>query len=446
MKAVAITTVSALGLIAWTSAAGAEPKRKVRIETNPAGASVYIESKENGAACTPTPCTIELPVGETPLIVELPNYDTIFPSVVVPKRGKVKIDQLTLTPAIGTLVIAGPPGASITIDGLDKGKAPAHLEVSAETHKVVVTKGGKTMFDQYVDVASGSETEVPVLDLKGGSSSDGEIPGDGGDASPGGDGDGQGDPSGGDVAKEASGAPRATLFAISGAMSVGFRQFTYANNMTRDTLRDESESGQVILGPLVEVWPGNLLGVRALRGLSLVGRFQFRINEQPVTGGGIMNNLSTFWQALEVSARHKWIFAGTYGVELGAGWVREQYRFNGTPGDKMLVPDAQYTAIRIGGRVSMRIDAGSVIFEPGLELEGRVVTDGGPLQARFGSATSVSGLRGAAGIVARIGSVSIRAEAALLRYAWDFEPTADRMASGGTDLVTLLGLYAGYAY
>ncbi len=30
-------------------------------------------------------------------------------------------------------------------------------------------------------------------------------------------------------------------------MSVGFRQFTYANNMTRDTLRDESESGQVIL-------------------------------------------------------------------------------------------------------------------------------------------------------------------------------------------------------
>jgi hypothetical protein len=441
MRARATAIASAIGLMVWIGPADAGPKRKVRIETKPDGASVYIESKENGAACEPTPCTIELPIGETPLIVELANYDTIFPTVAVPKKGKIKIDNFTLSPSIGTLVIEGPAGATITVDGEDMGKAPARLDVSAETHKVVVTKSGKTVFDQYVDVPSGGEADVAVLDMKGGSASDVELPTEGGE--------GTGDTTstdGGAITKTGPEKPRAPFISVSAAMSVGFRSFTYENNQTRDTLRDESESGQVILGPLVELWPGNLLGVRFLRGLSLMGRFQFRINEQPVTGGGIQNGLSTFWQSFEVSARHKWIFAERYGVEAGAGWTREQYRFNGTVQDKLLVPDAQYEAIRIGVRLSMLVDAGSLTLEPGVDLEGRLVRDGGPLQTRFGPATSVNGLRGAAGIVARFGGLHFRAEAALQRYAWSFEPTTDRMATAGTDMITLLGFYAGYAY
>ncbi len=418
--------------------AEAGPKRKVRIETNPVGASVYIESKENGAACEPTPCTIELPVGDTPLIIELASYDTIFPTVVVPKKGKIKIDPLTLTPSIGTLVVDGPPGASITVDGEDKGKAPARLDVSAETHKVVITKNGRTVFDQYVDVPSGGEKDVAILDMKGGSSTDVELPGEGDDIAGGGTEDG--------VTKSTPGKARPPFVSVSAAMSVGFRTFTYDNNRTRNTLRDESESGQVILGPLVEVWPGSLLGIHALRGLSLVGRFQFRINEQPVTGGGITSGLSTFWQAFEVSLRHKWVFAKRYGVEVGAGWTREQYRFNGTPEDKRLVPDAQYESIRVGARLSMLLDAGSFTVEPGIDLDGRLVRDGGPLQTRFGTSTSVNGFRGAAGVVTRFGGVHVRAEVALLRYGWDFEPTTERMADGGTDAITLIGLYAGYAY
>ena len=142
--------------------------------------------------------------------------------------------------------------------------------------------------------------------------------------------------------------PRPPIASVSVAMSIGFREFTYENNTTRDKLRDESESGQVILGPLVELWPGTLFGIRVLRGLSVMGRFQFRINEQPVTGGGIMNNLSTFWQSFEVSLKHKWLFAEKYGVEVGAGWTREQYRFNGTPTDKLLVPEAtvEHTSVK----------------------------------------------------------------------------------------------------
>lgn len=442
MRARATAIITALGLVVGVGVVNAGPKRKVRIETNPVGASVYIESKENGAACEPTPCTIELPIGDTPLIIELPSYDTIFPTVVVPKRGKVKVDALTLNPSIGTLVVEGPPGASITVDGEDKGKAPARLDVSAETHKVVISKGGKTVFDQYVDVPSGGEKEVAALDMKGGPSNDGEVPTEGGEGI---SLDGDGTPGDG-VTKTAPSKPRAPFASVSAAMSIGFRSFTYEDNTTRDTLRDESESGQVILGPLVELWPGNMLGIGVLRGLSLMGRFQFRINEQPVTGGGIQNGLSTFWQSFEVSGRYKWIFADKYGVEVGAGWTREQYRFNGTAQDKLLVPDAQYESIRIGARLSMLLDAGPLVIEPALDLESRLVRDGGALQKRFGAATSVNGLRGAFGVVARYGGAHLRAEAAVLRYAWDFEPVMDRMASGGTDSITLLGIYAGYAY
>lgn len=433
---------TALATLVWVGTADAGPKRKVRIETNPVGASVYIGSKEDGAACEPTPCTIELPIGETPLMIELVSYDTIFPTVTVPKRGKVKIDPLTLNPSIGTLVVDGPPGANITVNGEDKGKAPARLEVAAETHKVVITKNGKVVFDDYLDVASGEEEIVAIVATKGGPANDGEVPDEGGVDILG------DDTTGGDVTKKAPSAPRPPIASVSAAMTIGFRSFSYENNQTRDVLRDESESGQVILGPLVELWPGNLIGVRALRGLSLVGRFQFRINEQPVTGGGIQNELSTFWQSFEVSARHKWLFAERYGVEVGAGWTREQYRFNGTPQDKRLVPDAQYEAIRVGGRFSMMIDAGTMTLEPGIDLETRLVRDGGPLQARFGDATSVNGLRGAANVMARYGGLHLRAEAAILRYAWTFDGMSDDggMADGGTDMITLLGVYLGYAY
>lgn len=443
MRVAAATAIAGFVLAVQVGVADAGPKRKVRIETQPTGAVVYIESKENGAACEPTPCTIELPIGETPIIVELASYDTKYQTVVVPKRGKVKLDSLTLDPSIGTLAIAGPPGATITVDGEDKGKAPAELDVSAETHKVIVTKGGKTLFDQYVDVESGLTKQVPVLDLKGGPSGDPEAPGE--TTEPNGD----TTTDGGDVTKHApSGKSRGPIASISAAMSVGFRSFTYDNNQTEDKLRDESEVGQVILGPLVELWPGTLLGIRLLRGLSIMGRFQFRINEQPVTGGGIQNGLSTFWQAFEVSGRHKWLFADKYGVEVSAGWTREQYRFNGTAQDKLLVPDCQYEAIRIGGRFSMLFDTAGLKIEPGVEVESRLVSSGGPLQVRFDDGTSVSGLRGAANIVARFSGFHVRAEAALLRYAWEFEgQTANGgMADGGTDSITLLGIYAGYAY
>jgi len=68
------------------------------------------------------------------------------------------------------------------------------------------------------------------------------------------------------------------------------------------------------------------------------------------------------------------------------------------------------------------------------------------MQTRWGASTSVGGLRAALGVIARRGGFHVRAEAALLRYSWDFENKGDLMAAGGTDVITLLGFYVGYAY
>ena len=43
-------------------------------------------------------------------------------------------------------------------------------------------------------------------------------------------------------------------------MDVGFRQFSYRNNTTPSTQRNDNEVGQVLAGPIVEVWPTTLPG------------------------------------------------------------------------------------------------------------------------------------------------------------------------------------------
>ena len=59
-----------LVLVVSVGSAGAQAKRKVKIETEPAGATVYVGDKENGPACEPTPCTIDVPPGEVILVIE----------------------------------------------------------------------------------------------------------------------------------------------------------------------------------------------------------------------------------------------------------------------------------------------------------------------------------------------------------------------------------------
>lgn len=428
-----------LGVLVLASIAEAAPKKRVKIESEPAGATVYFNSKEDGPVCT-TPCTVEAPVGDTPVIVELENHKQLFENLVVTARKSVTV-KYKLVPAIGTINVLGPTGAKISVDGEDKGKAPSSFSVPAGTHTVILTLDGKKIATEFVEVPSNDEVSVEgkAADTRrevAATEEEEEEEETGGSATTG-------------VATKAvtvSSAPtRGPYVSLALAMDVGFRNFTYDNPET-DNLSPEKEGGQVLVGPVVEIWPGTLAGVRFLRGLSLLVRFGYGVNSQPVTQKVSMTTTSakTFWRAFEVSLRHRWTIKKAMTVEVGGGYVRDQYQFEGMVEDIDLVPDADYQNVRLGLRVSALL--GSI--EPYATAENRLVLSGGTIEKRFDDA-SASGARAAVGAEAKFGAVTMRVEGALNYYKWSFTSNdADDKwrADGGTDSIKYITAAIGYAY
>ncbi len=421
---------AAVLVVTCVGVAEAGSGRKIAVESEPAGASVYLNEKEAGPACPGTPCTIVAPPGEVIIIIELNGHTAAFQTIDVPRRGRVPKVTVKLLPAVGTIVIDGPAGAQVTVDDVDQGTAPTRVDVPEDAHHVVVTVDGKPIYDQFVDVTTGGETTVtPTQVALGG--------GGGGD---GGSGDGETK-----VVKSATPkAKRDRFIMASAAVDIGFRHFSYSGVDTPQTLRDETEGGQVLAGPLIELWPGELIGIDPLRGLSLLARLQFGVNSQAVTGNGIMDETNTFWQSMEFSLRYRRTIASKFTAEAGIGYVRDQYQFNGTEADVKLVPDVDYQSVRLGLRASVLLDK----LEPYLSVENRVVTSAGKLQARFAAGTDASGYRAAIGVNARMGSFLARVEGSLLNYSWDmkFDPGSMYRATGATDSIKQIQLAVGYQY
>jgi hypothetical protein len=432
----ALLLVACLALAQRGAAAGGRTS-KVTIETDPPGAKVYFGLKEDGEICT-TPCTVDAPIGETAIIVEAENRRSIIENLVVPRRTAHPMRvQYKLEPAIGTLVVEGGTGATIKIDDEDKGKAPARIDgIPAGAHHVVVERNGKALYDEFVEIEAGHEATVAPLAVAAEPA-----------AHPGGD-----DPAVAATTTVAAPRPRrrTPAIAVAGTVDFGARQFTYSNNTTPATQRDNKESGQLLAGPIVELWPTTLLGLGVLPGLALYGRLELGLNSQPVvivdsrTGVRMPTSLSTVWQSLEISLHQRWTIAGTGTIEVGGGYVQDRYQFNGDPLEIANVPDATYKAVRIGGRASLLLG----VVEPYVALENRLVLSGGAMDQRYSIAASATGVHLAVGAAVRLGHVEARLEGGLTRYSWTFQPdTGDRtQADGAIDLIENATLSIGYAY
>ncbi len=429
-----------MAVLAFASSAEGAPKKRVKIDSDPQNATVYFNSKEDGPVCT-TPCTVDAPVGDTPVIIELENHKQLFENLVVTARKPVAV-KYKLVPAIGTINVKGPIGAKITVDGEDKGKAPNSFSVPAGTRTVILTLDGKKIATEFVDVPSNDEADVDVkvptkpktvVAVK--EEEEEETP-TGGATAP------------AVTASTTTVAPapaRGPYVSLGVAMDVGFRNFSYDNAET-DNLSPEKEGGQVLVGPVAEIWPGTLAGVRFLRGLSLFVRFGYGVNSQAVKQKINMTTTSakTFWRAFEVSLRHRWTIKNAMTVEVGGGYVRDQYQFSGMEEDIDLVPDADYHNVRFGLRASVLLGT----IEPYASIENRLVLSGGNLEKRFDDA-SASGARATIGAEAKFGAVKVRVEGALNYYKWSFtsnEATDKWRADGGTDSIKFITAAVGYAY
>jgi hypothetical protein len=413
---------------------------KVTIETDPPGAKVYFNVKEDGEVCT-TPCTVDAPIGETPIIVEAENRRAIIENLVVPRKTARPLRvSFKLRPAYGSLVIEGSDGATIKIDEQAQGTAPRRFdEILAGAHHVVLEKDGKKLYDEFVEVEVDAEATVSVpraAKLAPPSATPVRaVP---------------------DVREVPADEPRRSpVLAVSAATDIGFRQFTYSNNRTPATQRDDQEGGQVLTGAIVELWPTTLLHLGALPGLALYGRFQIGVNPQrvtvkdSVTGAVTTTSLTTSWQSLEISLRQRWTIASTGTIEVGAGYTDDRYQFttdNPFTGaaERAVVPDAAYKAVRIGGRASLLLGR----LEPYVAGENRLVLSGGAMERRYSVSTSVNGVQGALGAVVHLGRFELRAEASLIQYSWTFRYDAGDadQADGGSDLIERIGLTVGYVY
>jgi hypothetical protein len=415
--------------------------RKVRIETDPPGATVYLNDVADGPVCDQTPCDITAPVGSTTIIIRLDKYEALIEQLDVPKGRSRLSSKWKLRGALATLIVDEPKGATIFVDDEEQGTVPTNIQVSAEAHHVVVKMGTKTAFDDVIEVATGDEFKVipQTVAFRDGTTGE-EGTGSGG----GGGGGGETGTTDTGITATTTPAPRAQYLTVGLAFDVGFRHVTYDNAMTPN-LREESEGGQVIAGPAVELFPTRILGMSRLRGLSLFARAQFNVHGQALEATNLMGDVTTYWGSLEFSLRHRWAIGSAFAVEASAGYVRDQMQFNASDGDDIaIVPDALYQSLRIGGRGFLVFDKADIYFA----VENRIVLSGGAIASRFDSANA-TGLRGAVGAVIKLGPITARVEGSVLHYSWTFgyDGNADvAQADGATDSVKLLSFLLGYSY
>jgi hypothetical protein len=435
----------ALGTAISTAHAG--PTRRVEIVSDPAGATVYINDVDSGAACQPTPCTIDAPIGTTNIIVRKDGFNPEIFELTVPKKGKIKPPPVTLSASVATLVITDNAfkGGKILVDGVEKGTAPQRLEVAATAHSVQVIVKGKPVADEMIDLDAGDEKEIKPSAVTTATAPDS---GSGSGGSGGGDGSDDDTGSGsGPIVIEKPATPtgaRGPYVAVGANMEIGFRQFAYdhAQNGLSPT---ESEVGQVMIGPAVEIWP--LASGRHLRGLSVFGKIGFGVNHQAILDSmNLPVGPTTFWGNLELDLRQRWAIGEASSIAIDAGFVRDQMQFNAaTTTDLAKVPVVDYRSLRLGVRAATTLGR----LHPFVAVEGRVVMSGGALATRFTRA-DITGAHASFGAQLDAGPVFFRAQGALTYYGWTFTNSGlaagAPMADGATDVVEVLSFVIGLTH
>jgi hypothetical protein len=435
----------ALGVFGATAEAG----RKVDVDSDPTGASVYLNDVDSGAACNATPCTIDVPVGTTPIIIRKDGYAPEITEITVPKRGKIKPFKVSLRSEVGTLIVTDPAfkGGRIFVDDIDKGPAPQHLDVPAGPHHVQVLIRGKPVADDILNLDADAEhelkaaTSAPVPPRVADTTvTSGGFDDDGGEAKP------------NSVVKhktpepDESNGPREPYLFVGADFDVGFRQFKY-DNAQNGLAPTESESGQAMLGPAVELWPVVLMGGHHLRGLSVFGKVEFGLNHQPVLDTTNMPvGPTTFWGNIEAGIRHRWHVGDDSSVAIEGGYVRDQLQFVSSSKALLLkVPYADYRSVMLGVRATTMLGS----LEPFIELQGRIILSGGDVGDRFMS-HDITGGHAAVGASITAGPVYLRAQAAITLYSWDLSNSGPDQpggtADGASDKIEVLSFVVGLTH
>lgn len=413
-------------LLTWPEVGFAAPKKgKITIETKPAGASVFIGDKEGGERGK-TPVTLTLPVGTHTIIIEAAGYTPIFESIVVKAGRKPSKKTFTLVKAIGTLTVTADASLGKTTDDIEvfindtsAGGLPYESELVEDAYHVVVKRGKTVLLDEWVNVAAGEHLELsakaPTITPK-------PTTGDTGPAAK--------DPVA-HLERVLAAQPRAPYVAVQAVTSILQRQVAYTN-ATTPNLTTLNQSGQMLVGVRLEIWPGAAMP-QAARGLSLRVNAQFGLPQSFAAQDG--QTVSSAYRFIDAGLHYRYKL-GRWGVGGGAGYVDEALRFTAPPTALTALPLGYFRSVRGSAEVSYHHGR----WKPFVAAHGHFIVDAGTYLRRFRNPTG-QGLGGSAGIAARLGPALASLRVTLTRYSFAVKASPNYGASGATD--QLLAIEAG---
>ena len=136
----------------------------LKVETNPPGATIYIDRKDLGSRGT-APRALALPPGKYRVIVEIDGYELATSGVVEAKLGAETVVPLSLTRIVGTVQVGveGAPGAAVHVDD-EKApvacEAPCSFEVPPGRHLLYFTREGFQAAPRQVNVVARQVTRT----------------------------------------------------------------------------------------------------------------------------------------------------------------------------------------------------------------------------------------------------------------------------------------------
>jgi outer membrane receptor protein involved in Fe transport len=139
----------------------------LRIETDPPGATIYIDRRDLGPRGN-SPRVLGLAPGKYKVLADLPNYEPAESAVVEAPLGGETVVTLKLAPKLegltGTMVVdADERGALIEVDGRPRAFTPAILTVPAGAHKVKISLKGFRTIEQDAQIRPNEETKIDLV-------------------------------------------------------------------------------------------------------------------------------------------------------------------------------------------------------------------------------------------------------------------------------------------
>jgi hypothetical protein len=448
----------------------AEKTYPIRIETSPAGATVYLEDKDSDPLGR-TPYDGKLEAGNHTLIIELEGFVGQVSEISVKKKSaaqkfKVKLAKIEkgtieVMPAKAQAQVAG---AKVFVDGREEGNLPDTIKVDAGAHQVEVKKEGYKTYEEWIEVQEGETTRVKVELVTTDGSSPAAAASDGGNGE--GDGDDASNPTLGgddddadvDLAGEGDEKPtgRAVPYiAFAAGVELGGRRFRFTNPQ-EGNLRPYDAGGVPMIRLSAELSPLAFSTSKAANGWTLAGSYAHStpLDSTATINQGQANEMSvsvpTTWSEIDVAGGYRYRFgaADASYVGLMAGYGIHTFTFDFDSASDTLknqIPDVQYKFISVGldgrfgfaGRFAALLSGGT-----------RLVSATGNIGNSFAK-TDVLAFGTAAGFAAGITrSIEARLVGRFDQYSHTFTPKTDNMivADGGTDRYFGVTLSAVFLY